>query len=128
MRPLTINPAGDPAGSHPMSRGAGDRDLRRAHMQTYADLLILGGEHTMREGLLWFDNDPTVQLKDKIQQAAQRYRLRLKRSPTVCYLNTEQFSSDLETVNGITVKPASYIRPHYLWIGVESEPLPPQAA
>ncbi len=82
----------------------------------------------MREGLLWFDNDPKVQLSEKVRQAAQRYRLRLKKKPTVCYLNSEQFSSDLASVNGITLKPASYIRPHYLWIGVEAEPSPPAAA
>ncbi|GAB4444820.1 MAG: hypothetical protein Kow0031_27280 [Anaerolineae bacterium] len=82
----------------------------------------------MREGLLWFDNDPTVQLKDKIQQAATRYRLRLKQKPTVCYLNAAQFSADLESVNGITLKPVSYIRPHYLWIGVETESHPPNVA
>ena len=82
----------------------------------------------MREGLLWFDNDPTVQLKDKIRQAAKRYKIRLNRAPTVCYLSAEQFSADLATIGGIAVKPATYIRPHYLWIGVENDPPPPPKA
>ena len=82
----------------------------------------------MREGLLWFDNDPAVQLKDKIQQAAKRYKARLKRKPTVCYLSPEQFSTDLTTVSGIIVKPAAYICPDYLWIGVENDPPAVKAA
>ena len=82
----------------------------------------------MREGLLWFDNDPAVQLKDKIRQAAKRYKARLKQPPTVCYLNSEQFTAELTSVSGVTVKPADHIRPHYLWIGVENDSPAPKAA
>lgn len=82
----------------------------------------------MREGLLWFDNSPNLELADKIKQAAARYRVRLNRKPTVCYLNPHQLDDNLSRVNGIQLKPAAYIRPHYLWIGVENETAPSKAA
>lgn len=82
----------------------------------------------MREGLLWFDNNPNVELTDKIRQAAARYRVRLKQKPTVCYLNPNQLDGESGRVNGIQLKAAAYIRPHYLWIGVENEAAPSKAA
>jgi hypothetical protein len=73
----------------------------------------------MQEGLLWFDNDPKRKLADKVKRAATRYRRRLRSKPTVCYLNSEEFDDKLAQVDGINLKSAPNIRPHYFWIGVE---------
>jgi hypothetical protein len=75
----------------------------------------------MQEGLLWFDNDPQRKMADKIKQAAKRYQSRLHCKPTVCYLNSEEFDTSLNQVDGIHLKPARNIRPHYFWIGVEQD-------
>ncbi len=75
----------------------------------------------MKEGLLWFDNDPQRKLSDKVNQAAKRYRAKLRRKPTVCYINTDQFDEKINQVNGVHLKPANNIRPHYFWIGVEQK-------
>ena len=82
----------------------------------------------MKEGLLWFDNDPNRKLVDKVSQAAARYQVRLHQKPTVCYLSPDEFDGQIEEINGIYLKPAPYIRPHYLWIGVEQETIGARAA
>ena len=41
----------------------------------------------MKEGLLWYDNDPKRSLSVKVDQAVTRYRAKFGRKPTVCYLN-----------------------------------------
>lgn len=82
----------------------------------------------MDEGLLCFDNNPDLSLSDKIDAAARRYQLRLHHKPTVCYLNVADFDESVAEVNGIAIKPARFIRRHYLWLGIEREPLPPKAA
>ena len=75
----------------------------------------------MKEGLLWFDNDPKTKLDDKVKRAARHYQMKLRRKPTVCYVNDGAFSPAKATVKGIDIKPAVYIRPHHFWLGVEHE-------
>lgn len=82
----------------------------------------------MREGLLWFDNDPKHNLADKVGQAAARYQARFGRRPTLCYLNDGDLVGGTEEVNGIRLRPTTYVRPHHLWIGVEPETVQAKAA
>lgn len=82
----------------------------------------------MREGLLWFDNDPKRKLADKINQAATRYQVKFGRRPTLCYLNIQEFDGQTEEVGGVQLRSASNVRPHHFWIGVESEAVMSRAA
>jgi hypothetical protein len=75
----------------------------------------------MEQGLLWFDNNPNIDLAEKIKQAAARYRARMKQQPTVCYICKSECADNLEPVGKIVIKPARYVRPNYLLIGIESE-------
>ena len=74
----------------------------------------------MKEGLLWFDNDPGRKLADKIGQAAKRYQVRFGRRPTTCYLNPADFVDQAEVVNGIHLRPKGNVQRYHLWIGVET--------
>ncbi len=38
-------------------------------------------------GLLWFDDDPKRDLKQKVGDAARRYTEKFGRQPTVCYVH-----------------------------------------
>ncbi len=82
----------------------------------------------MREGLLWFDNDPKRNLADKISQAATRYHVKFGRLPTTCYLNINDFDGKAEEINGIRLRPAKDVRPHHFWLGVEHETTTAKAA
>jgi hypothetical protein len=79
----------------------------------------------MREGLLWFDDDPRRRIDEKVLQAAARYRQKFGVAPDVCYVNPRQLAGvndqaidQAETrVGTLRVLPASTVRPHHFWIG-----------
>ncbi|HEY4689554.1 MAG TPA: hypothetical protein VIK33_09595 [Anaerolineae bacterium] len=71
----------------------------------------------MREGLLWFDDDPRRRLEEKIQQAADRYRQKFGAAPDVCYVNDAAIERAETQVGDVRVLPASTVRPHHFLIG-----------
>ncbi|MBN1219238.1 MAG: hypothetical protein JXM69_09950 [Anaerolineae bacterium] len=82
----------------------------------------------MKEGLLWFDNDPRRKLSDKIGQAVTRYQVKFGRRPTVCYLNVAELNGESGEIKGIRLQPASNVLRHHFWIGVENENFRAKAA
>lgn len=84
----------------------------------------------MKEGLLWFDDDPRRQIDEKVQQAAARYRQKFGSAPDVCYVNAQTLAPALSTgasadvadrhelrVAGLRILPNSTVRPNHFWIG-----------
>lgn len=67
--------------------------------------------------LLWYDDTKKKPTEDKILEGVQRYVERFGQTPNVCLVNP----SEVILSNGITVRPASYVRPNHYWIGVETE-------
>lgn len=82
----------------------------------------------MKEGLLWFDNDPARKLADKVNRAATRYQVRFGRRPTICYVNNQDFDGQLEEIQGVRLRPATDVRRHHFWVGVEQEAVKAKAA
>ena len=82
----------------------------------------------MKEGLLWFDNDPNRKLADKINRAVTRYQVRFGRRPTTCYLSERDFDGQTEEIQGVRLQPAANVRPHHFWVGVEQETISAKAA
>ena len=76
----------------------------------------------MKEGLLWFDNDPKRALADKVKRAASCYQTKFHRKPTVCYVNLVDLNEPLESVGSVDLRPAKNVLRHHLWIG-EEDPL-----
>lgn len=82
----------------------------------------------MDVGLLWYDNDPTSTLEDKIGRAAQRYREKYGRWPDTCYVHAQAdtFPPGQREGEGCWVKDdkatirvvaAPNILLHHLWLG-----------
>jgi hypothetical protein len=71
----------------------------------------------MREGLLWFDDDPRRAIEDKVRQAAARYRQKFGAAPDVCYVNDRAIDRAEVRVGDLRVMPASTVLPHHFWIG-----------
>jgi hypothetical protein len=82
----------------------------------------------MKEGLLWFDNNPRRELADKVGQAATRYQFKFGRKPTVCYVNEADLNGQNGDVKGIRVQPGVNVLRHHFWIGVENEKVRAKAA
>lgn len=71
----------------------------------------------MKEGLLWFDDDPRRKIDEKVQQAAARYLQKFGIAPDVCYVNDQSIDRSEVRVGSLRVLPASMVRPHHFWIG-----------
>jgi hypothetical protein len=82
----------------------------------------------MKEGLLWFDNDPRRKLADKIGQAATRYQVKFGRRPTVCYLNVAELNGQPGEIKGIRLRAVPNVLRHHFWIGVENDAVMAKAA
>ncbi|RME34788.1 MAG: hypothetical protein D6793_08165 [Thermoflexia bacterium] len=86
-------------------------------------------------GLLWFDDDPRRELREKVEQAAWRYVEKFGRCPTVCYVHPSMMEGNggggqplvLEfrdtsrrgQVLRLTVRPRRTVLRHHLWVGEE---------
>ncbi len=83
-------------------------------------------------GLLWFDDDPKRGLKQKVENAARRYREKFGRNPVVCYVHPSMLGEPLPDsgssslsieVNGfhLRVVPRRSVLRYHLWLAEEDE-------
>jgi hypothetical protein len=80
----------------------------------------------MNIGMLWFDNDPKSGLDTKIERAANYYREKYGRYPTLCFVHPSmipQTPNPSGTPNpvkagGLDVRPTRSVLPNHFWIGV----------
>lgn len=91
----------------------------------------------MKTGLLWYDADPQAGLPEKVERAAQRYRQKLGRCPTVCYLHPAALDAaepvvdcclDGGTTAHVRLVAAAQVLPHHFWLGEEDTPATGRAA
>jgi hypothetical protein len=74
----------------------------------------------MKQGLLWFDNDPRRSVEEKITQAVERYAQKFGRQPNTCYVNPQMVAASEEprVLRKVRVVTAQNILPHHFWLGV----------
>ena len=77
----------------------------------------------MHTGMLWFDNDPAVNLAAKVQKAAAYYRRKYGRPPDLCLVNPGMMDGKGKSIAivGLTVRPYRSVLPGHLWIGFEDQ-------
>ncbi len=77
-------------------------------------------KETMKQGLLWFDNDSKRSLEDKIAQAAARYVQKFGHEPNICYVNPRMIGEgeSAAMLKQIRVVSAHNVLLHHFWIGV----------
>lgn len=91
----------------------------------------------MNVGMLWFDNDPKVNLDAKIERAAAYYRSKYGKTPTLCFVHPSMLAlgaikneqpengangqpgpnKKLATC-GIEIRSNRSVMPNHFWIGV----------
>jgi hypothetical protein len=76
----------------------------------------------MKEGLLWFDDDPGRDLREKIGRAAKRYQKKFGSKPNVCYVHPSllEDNGNTEEVRGMQVASMTAVLPHHFWLGKET--------
>jgi len=79
----------------------------------------------MNIGMLWFDNDPKVEIEVKIERASRYYRDKYGKSPNLCYVHpTMVTTKSVEAAQpelragGITIRTSRSVLPNHFWIGV----------
>jgi hypothetical protein len=65
--------------------------------------------------MMWFDDNAKKSPALKIEEAVAAYVRHFKRSPNIVLVN----EADVESVNGIRIRSASYVRQHNFWVGWE---------
>lgn len=73
----------------------------------------------MKEGLLWYDDDKTLDLAQKVGRAAKYYQQKYGRRPNVCYVHPSQLANDAQKVDGVRVASLSTVLIHHFWMGEE---------
>lgn len=74
----------------------------------------------MKTGLLWFDDNPTRTLQEKIELAIRRYTQKYGHTPNTCYVHPSALSSK-QQLRSMHIIPKSNILLHHLWIGEEEQ-------
>lgn len=74
----------------------------------------------MKTGLLFFDNDPKTTLAEKIDRAANLYKVKYGLDPTLCLVNPKALTPGME-MPAITVRPYRIVLPGHLWVGIEEK-------
>lgn len=72
----------------------------------------------MREGMLWFDNDPQRDLAQKVGRAADYYQRKHGRPANRCYVHPGTIEEPM-TVDGVEVAGLPSVLRHHFWVGVE---------
>jgi len=77
----------------------------------------------MKTGLLWFDDNPSRDLAEKIGRAARRYRQKFGTPANFCYVHPSVLGGNGRTqkVDGVCVEPLPSVLRHHFWVGVEGD-------
>jgi len=78
----------------------------------------------MNTGMLWYDNDPKMDLAVKIQKAADYYRKKYGKAPDLCFVHPSMLADPNQKMAGkVEVRSNRSILPHHFWIGLHATQL-----
>ena len=72
----------------------------------------------MEFGMLWYDNNPTSDLPQKVERAAAYYHKKYGAAPNLCLVNPQMLKEDQTASCSLDIKTTPIILHHHLWIGV----------
>lgn len=73
----------------------------------------------MNSGMLWFDNDPKMELSAKVARAVQYYQHKYGQRPNLCFVHPSMAREGVQHLAGVEVCPNRMVRPNHFWVGVE---------
>jgi len=74
----------------------------------------------MNTGMLWFDNDPKVDILTKIQRATEYYQNKYGQKPDLCYVHPSMMAEKPPRANGIEVQVNQMVLPNHFWLGIKT--------
>jgi|YNPNPStandDraft_1061719.scaffolds.fasta_scaffold02851_4 hypothetical protein len=78
----------------------------------------------MEFGMLWFDNDPRREMKEKVLRAAAHYEQKYGVRPDVCFVHPNMLGGDGQgtlMAGSVEVRPGRAILPDHFWLGVAGD-------
>jgi hypothetical protein len=72
----------------------------------------------MKTGMLWFDNDPKIDLNAKIDKAAVYYQRKYGQRPNLCFVHPSMVGEKRPHPTEVEVRITRKVLPHHLWLGV----------
>ncbi|MFQ6100580.1 MAG: hypothetical protein ACE5OS_05020 [Anaerolineae bacterium] len=79
----------------------------------------------MKTGLLWFDDDPRRELKEKVLRAAVHYERKYGQKPNLCFVHPSTFNGNgkrrFVKAGGVEIRPGRSVLPDHFWLGVAEE-------
>ncbi len=75
----------------------------------------------MKQGLVWYDNDPKKTLDVKMIEAVKRFREKYGIEPTVCYVNPAELDHARRTGGKLRLIKAAQVLPNHLWLEIEEQ-------
>lgn len=79
-------------------------------------------EMQMSTGMLWFDNDPKLDLPAKIQRAIEYYQKKYGQKPDLCFVNPAALIDHPPKGSGVEVQTSQMILPNHFWLGMKPQP------
>ena len=70
-------------------------------------------------GMLWFDNDPKLDLTVKVTKAATYYRQKYGEEPNLCFVHPSMLTEPQVKAGTVAVCSNSTVLPNHFWIGVQ---------
>jgi len=77
-------------------------------------------EKKMNTGMLWFDNDPQIDIRSKINRAIAYYQKKYGQTPDLCYVHPSMLPGNSIFSTGVDVQPDQMILPNHFWIGLKA--------
>jgi hypothetical protein len=74
----------------------------------------------MNVGMLWLDDNPARDLREKVALAAARYCQHFGEPPDTCFVNQSMIAEAFD-VGDVHVAPSPTVLLHHFWIGKEDE-------
>lgn len=82
----------------------------------------------MLSGMFWVDDGNGGGLEQAVWRAAETFRTRFHREPTLCLVPPGMLHEGRTHLRGLTVREHSTLPPRHLWIGIEDAPHSPRPA
>lgn len=74
----------------------------------------------MKIGMLWFDENPSMQLTSRVERAAFYYKSKYGRLPNTCVLHPDTLGeNDPASIPLVRVETSIKILPEHFWMGVD---------
>ena len=74
----------------------------------------------MNIGMLWFDNDPQIDIRTKLNRAIAYYQKKYGQTPDLCYVHPSMLPDKNINPSGVDLQPDQMILPNHFWIGLKA--------